>query len=40
MLFKKLITKWAVVVHDFNPSTWEAEEGGSHEFEASLVYKR
>jgi hypothetical protein len=20
---------WAVVAHDFNPSTWEAEAGGS-----------
>ncbi|GAB1291441.1 Aryl hydrocarbon receptor nuclear translocator-like protein 2 [Apodemus speciosus] len=29
----------AVVVHAFNPSTWEAEAGGSSEFEASLVYK-
>jgi hypothetical protein len=28
-----------VVAHAFNPSTWEAEAGGSHEFEASLVYK-
>jgi hypothetical protein len=25
-------------VHAFNPSTWEAEAGGS-EFEASLVYR-
>jgi hypothetical protein len=23
----------------FNPSTWEAEAGGSHEFKASLVYR-
>jgi hypothetical protein len=28
-----------VVVHTFNPSTWEAEAGGFSEFEASLVYK-
>jgi hypothetical protein len=28
----------AVVAHGFNPSTWEAEAGGS-EFEASLVYR-
>ena len=26
------------MVQTFNPSTWEAEEGGS-EFDASLVYK-
>jgi hypothetical protein len=32
---------WAVVVHAFNPSTWEAEAGGflSSRPEASLVYK-
>jgi hypothetical protein len=28
-----------IVVHTFNPSTWEAEAGGYCEFEASLVYK-
>jgi hypothetical protein len=28
-----------VVVHAFNPSTWEAEAGGFSEFEASLVYR-
>jgi hypothetical protein len=28
-----------VVVHAFNPSTQEAEAGGSLEFEASLVYR-
>jgi hypothetical protein len=28
-----------VLVHTFNPSTWEAEAGGSLEFEASLVYR-
>jgi hypothetical protein len=28
-----------VVVHAFNPSTWEAEAGRFLEFEASLVYK-
>ncbi|GAB1299163.1 NEDD4 family-interacting protein 2 [Apodemus speciosus] len=28
-----------VVAHAFNPSTWEAEAGGSLEFEASLVYR-
>jgi hypothetical protein len=27
-----------MVVHTFNPSTWEAEAGG-FEFEASLVYR-
>jgi hypothetical protein len=32
-------TSWAVVAHVFNPSTWEAEVGGSQEFEASLVYR-
>jgi hypothetical protein len=26
--FKKLFYCQAVVVHDFNPSTWEAEAGG------------
>ena len=30
---------WAVVVHAFNPSSWEAEAGGSLEFAASLVYR-
>jgi hypothetical protein len=29
---------WAVVAHAFNPSTWEAEAGGS-EFGAGLVYR-
>jgi hypothetical protein len=28
-----------VVAHAFDPSTWEAEAGGSLEFEASLVYR-
>ena len=28
-----------MVEHPFNPSIWEAEAGGSHKFEASLVYK-
>jgi hypothetical protein len=28
-----------VVVHAFNPSTWEAEAGGFSEFKASLVYR-
>jgi hypothetical protein len=28
-----------MVVHAFNPSTWEAEAGGFLEFKASLVYK-
>jgi hypothetical protein len=27
------------MVHDFNPSTWEAEAGKISEFEASLVYR-
>ena len=38
MLSQKQTTSWAVVVHAFNPSTWEAEASG-FEFEASLVYK-
>lgn len=29
---------WAVVMHTFNPSTQEAEVGGSLELKASLVY--
>jgi hypothetical protein len=29
----------AVVVHAFNPSTWEAEAVRFQEFKASLVYK-
>jgi hypothetical protein len=29
----------AVVVHAFNPSTWEAEAGGFLSFKASLVYR-
>jgi hypothetical protein len=28
-----------VVVHAFNPSTWEAKAGRISEFKASLVYK-
>jgi hypothetical protein len=28
-----------VVVHTFNPSTWEKDSGRSLEFEASLVYR-
>jgi hypothetical protein len=28
-----------MVVHAFNPSTWEAEAGRSLEFKASLVYR-
>ena len=28
-----------VVVHAFNPSTWEAERGRPLEFKASLVYR-
>jgi hypothetical protein len=28
-----------VVAHAFNHRTWEAEAGGSLEFEASLVYR-
>jgi hypothetical protein len=28
-----------VVVHTFNPTTQEAEAGGSREFEASLVHR-
>ena len=27
------------MAHAFNPSTWEAEAGGSLEFEASLVHR-
>jgi hypothetical protein len=30
---------WAVVAHTFNPSTWEAEAGGSLKIEASLFYR-
>ena len=30
---------WAVVVHGFNPSTWEAKAGDLCEFKASLVYR-
>jgi hypothetical protein len=32
------LVKPGVVVHAFNPSTWEAE-AGEYEFEASLVYR-
>lgn len=28
-----------MVAHAFNPSIWEAEAGGSLEFEASLLYR-
>ena len=35
----KLHVKSQVVADAFNPSTQEAEAGGSLEFEASLVYK-
>ena len=28
-----------IVMHSFDPSTWEAEAGGWEEFEASLVYR-
>jgi hypothetical protein len=31
--------KTASWAHAFNPSTWEAEAGGSLEFEASLAYR-
>jgi hypothetical protein len=34
-----LIYSRAVVVHAFNPSTWEAEAGGSLSLRPSLVYK-
>ena len=34
-----MIGSQAVVAQAFNPSILEAEAGGSHEFEASLVYK-
>ena len=27
------------MLHDFNPSTWETEEGRFLEFESSLVYR-
>jgi hypothetical protein len=33
-----MVFSQAMVVNIFNPSTWEAEAGGS-EFEASLVYR-
>ena len=36
---KLLKIELGMVVHAFNPSTWEAEAGRSPEFEASLVYK-
>jgi hypothetical protein len=29
-----------VVAHTFNPSTWEAEAGGSVEFQDSYGYKK
>jgi hypothetical protein len=32
-------TLWAVVVHTFNPSTWEAVADRISEFKASLVYR-
>jgi hypothetical protein len=34
--FKKNKNCWTLVVHAFNPSTWEAE---AVKFEASLVYR-
>jgi hypothetical protein len=37
-LLKKYIS-WAVVVHTFNLSTWEAEGCESPKFRASLVYR-
>ena len=39
MSIKNVIGCRAVVVHAFNPSTWEAEAGRLSEFQASLVYK-
>ena len=36
--FKGFIFELGVVVHAFNPSTWETEAGGSLELEVSLVY--
>jgi hypothetical protein len=33
------VSSWAVVVHACNPSTWEAEAGGSFEFEVRLGYR-
>jgi hypothetical protein len=38
-LLKSLKINGAVLANTFNPSTWEAEAGGSLEFEASLVYR-
>jgi hypothetical protein len=35
----KTTVKPGVVVHAFNPSTWEAEAGGFLSFQDSLVYK-
>ena len=32
-------TGQVVIVHAFNPSTWEAEAGDLSEFKAGLVYK-
>ena len=37
--FKNVMYNWAVVAHNFNPSTWETEAGDLYEFEASLIYK-
>ena len=30
---------WTMVAHAFNPSNWEAEAGGTLEFEANLTYR-
>ena len=44
-LLSKKLTGWALVVHTFNPSTWEALAGlGGRgrwvsEFKASVVYR-
>jgi hypothetical protein len=35
----KILSWLDMVVHTFNPSTWEAEAGQISEFEASLIYK-
>lgn len=36
--FFKVVSWLGIVIHAFNPSTPEAEEGGSFKREASLVY--
>jgi hypothetical protein len=35
---QKTSNSWAMVVHIFNPSTWEAEAEDLSDFEANLVF--